>query len=369
MLPNLGYIAAMDRTLSVLLCAALLLANAACSAPASRSAYGTDVPHGIILIIGDGMGAAHFTLARLLRGDDYRIGTLPQTGLVATASANSRATDSAASATAYATGIKTNNRVLGMDPSGRPHETVVEIAERRGLATGLVTTAKFGDATPAAFAAHVQSRYETSAIAEQLVASGVDVLASTGLEAFGSDGVPSLEELAKRGGYLPVRTAAELRATGAGPVLAVFPSGELDGDSPELPLPDLASWSIERVARDPDGFFLLLEHEGTDTASHNNDLTALEASLRSLDETVGVAMDFARQRGDILVVVVGDHETGGLKIEGSGNAPQGSWTSRDHTGEAIPIFAAGPGAAAFTGFNENSAVGKALQSLVRKMGR
>ena len=369
LLPSLGYIAAMAKTLSLPLCATLLLAAAACSAPAPRSGAGTDLPHGIILIVGDGMGAAHFTLARLLRGDEYRIGRLPQTGLVATASANSRATDSAAAATAYATGIKTNNGFLGMDSSGRAHETVAEIAESRGLATGLVTTAKFGDATPAAFAAHVQSRHERNVIAGQLVDRGVDVLASNGLEWFGSDGAPSLEELAKRGGYLPVRTAAELQATGAGPVLAVFPSGEMDGDSPELPLPDLASWSIDRLSRDPDGFFLLLEHEGTDTASHNNDMTALEGSLRSLDQTVGVAMDFARERGDILVVVVGDHETGGLQIDGPWDAPQDSWATRDHTGEAIPIFAAGPGAAAFTGFNENTAVGDALLALVRRMGR
>ncbi|MEX2124697.1 MAG: alkaline phosphatase [Woeseia sp.] len=357
--------------LSGLLGGVLLLASAACITNAtSRSTFNAnEVPQGIILIVGDGMGAAHFTLARILRGDDFQIGQLAQTGLVATASANSRATDSAAAATAYATGIKTNNGYLGLDPSGRSHPTVVEIAESRGLATGLVTTARFGDATPAAFAAHVRDRHETSAIATQLVSSGVDVLASNGLDWFGSEGAPTLEELANDGGYLPVRTAAELQAAGTGPVLAVFPSGELDGDSPELPLRELALWAIDRLSDDPDGFFLLIEHEGTDGASHNNNTAALETSLRSLDETVGAVLDFARKRGDILVIVVGDHETGGLQIAGSWGTPQDSWATRDHTGEAIPIFAAGPGAAAFAGFQENTTVGNELLSLARRMGR
>jgi alkaline phosphatase len=353
------------------LCGALLLTLAACTtSPDVEPASGTnDVPHGIVLIVGDGMGAAHFTLARMLRGDEFRIGRLPHVGLVATGSADSRVTDSAAAATAYATGFKTNRGYLGLDPSGVSHPTVAEVAEARGLATGLVSTAKFGDATPAAFAAHVTNRRDTLVIAGQMLASGVDVLASTGLEWFGTDGAPTLQQLASDGGYVPVQTAAELQSVGAGPVLAVFPSGELDSESPELALHALASWALERLSGDPDGFFLLVEHEGTDTASHNNNLAALETSLRSLDEAVGIVMDFARQRGDILVIVVGDHETGGLQIGGTWSEPANSWGSDYHTGAAVPIFAAGPGAAAFDGFRENTAVGNTLLSLVRRMGQ
>lgn len=357
------------KLLSGILCAAALI-NAACTAgTVAQTAFtGNNVPRGIILIVGDGMGAAHFTMARSLRGDRYQIGRLPQVGLVATASANSRATDSAAAATAYATGIKTNNGFLGVDPSGASHPTVVEVAEGRGLATGLVTTARFGDATPAAFAAHVRNRRDLREIAAQLVSRGVDVLASTGLEWFGADGAPSLEELASDGGYLAVRTAAELQSAGAGPVLAVFRSGTLDGDSPDVPLRVLASWAIDRLADDPDGFFLLIEYEGTDTASHQGNTAALRSSLRSLDETVGVVMDFALERGDILVIVTGDHETGGLQLGGTASAPQESWATVEHTGEAIPIFATGPGGTAFAGFQENTEVGNALLSLVGRMG-
>src|SRR5690606_27871685 len=111
-------------------------------------------PRGIVLVVGDGMGSAHFTLARQLRGDEYRIGTMPEIGLVATDAADNLVTDSAAAATAFATGVKTNKGYIGTDPSGAPARTVLELADARGLATGLVTTAVFVDATPAAFAAH-----------------------------------------------------------------------------------------------------------------------------------------------------------------------------------------------------------------------
>lgn len=347
----------------------LLLVFTGCAVgPAPSGGPDGELPHGIILIVGDGMGVAHFTLAGQLRGDEFQVGRLPRTALIDTVPADQRATDSAASATAYATGVRTNNGYLGLDAGGRPQRTVVELAETVGMATGLVTTAPLADATPAAFVVHARDRHDSPEITRRFVSGGVDLLVSGGLGALGGGGVPSLEALAEAGGYQPAKTAAELRAAGDGPVLAVLPSGRLDGDSPAMPLPALAEWAIERLARDPDGFFLLLEHEGPDSASHANDRAALEASLRSLDETVGVAMNFARQRGDLLVIVAGDHETGGLRLAGTMEDPADSFGSQNHTAAWIPLFADGPGAAAFGGLQENTAVGRALLELVRRMG-
>lgn len=353
----------------MLLCTAALIHFAGCSiAPASRTVAEHGVPHGIVLVVGDGMGSAHFTFARILRGDEYRIDELPHTGLVATASADDLVTDSAAAATAYATGIKTNDGYIGVDPSGAPHPTVLEVAERRGLATGLVSTARFGDATPAAFAAHVDDRRNLAVIARQMLASGADVIVSTGLEHFGIDGVPTLEQFANGSKYRAVRTGADLADAGDGPVLAVLPSGELDAESPEMPLYEVALWALERLSGDPDGFFLLVEHEGTDTASHRNNQAALEKALVALDKTVGVVTDFARQHGDILVIVVGDHETGGMQVGGTREAPEAIWRDDYHSGEAVPMFSMGPGADAFTGFLDNAEVGRALLALIGQMG-
>jgi alkaline phosphatase len=344
---------------------AALLALAACAAAPQPA---EEAPRGIVLVVGDGMGSAHFSLARLLRGDEYRIGTMPEVGLVATDAANNLVTDSAAAATAFATGVKTNKGYIGADPSGAPARTVLELAEERGLATGLVTTAVFMDATPAAFAAHVASRDELGVIARQMTSRGIEVIASTGLEAFGNDGWPTVEELAQEGGYFAARSAAELAAADEGPVLAVLPSADLNGQSPEVSLAELAAWSLERLSRDPDGFFLLLEHEGTDTASHRNVSPALMSSLVELDQAVGVVLDFARLEGDVLVIVVGDHETGGLQLAGMPGKPELVWRDDYHSGEAVPILAEGPGAAAFGRFLDNTEVGRALLDLVAGMG-
>ena len=357
------------RNVPVLPLAAALLLLCACGgmrAPTPVAAG--EAPRGIVLIVGDGMGAAHFTLARMLRDGDYRIGELPNVGLVATDAADTAVTDSAAAATAYATGVKTNHGYVGVDPSGEPHTTVLEVAEQRGLATGLVSTAILGDATPAAFAAHAESRSDLTRIIGQMLASGAEILASTGLERFGTGGTPTLEQVAAGSGYEIVRSGAGVRNAGDGPVLAVLPSARLDGESPGMPLDELARWALERLSRDPEGFFLLVEHEGTDTASHRHDTAALESSLVALDEAVGAVTDFARRRGDILVIVVGDHETGGLQVGGTLDAPEAIWRDGYHSGEAVPIFSEGPGSRAFTGFLDNTDVGRALLALVGGTG-
>ena len=358
-----------SRGVSVTLCMLLLVPLAACrSVPGAAAAPTGETPRGIVLLVGDGVGSAHLTLARIIRGSEYRIGQLPNTGLVATDAYDTLVTGSAAAATAYATGIKTKHGYVGVDRFGAPHPTVLEVAEQRGLATGLVSTAIFGDATPAAFAAHATSRDNLALIARQMLASGAEILASTGLERFGTGGAPSLEQFARGSGYEVVQSGAGLRNAGEGPVLAILPSGELDSESPEIPLDELALWALQRLSGDPDGFFLLVEHEGTDTASHRHDTAALEKSLIALDKAVGAVTEFARRRGDILVIVVGDHETGGLQVGGTWDEPEAIWRDNYHSGEAVPIFSEGPGAEAFTGFIDNTDVGRALLALVGRIG-
>jgi alkaline phosphatase len=325
-------------------------------------------PRAVVVVIGDGMGPAHVALAGRLRGERFAMGRMPHVGLVATRSASSLVTDSAAAATALATGFHTANGHIGIDAERVTRQTVLELAESRGLATGLVTTAPFADATPAAFAAHHPDRRERRAIAEQMVRSGAELLVANGAEQLG-DALPGLDELAGPGRYHAARTARELQAAGEGRVLAVLPSGALDGDSPDLALPQLAGWAIDRLAGDPDGWFLLIEHEGIDTASHHGAADALASSLRSLDETIAVVLDRAARRGDILVVVTADHETGGLQVGGATGQPQITLTTHRHTAAAVPLFAMGPGAEAFAGSLDAAAVGRALHAVVAAMGR
>lgn len=322
-------------------------------------------PKNVILLVADGAGPAHFTFAAHLRGTEFRIGTMPVLGLHTTGSADRPVTDSAAASTAFATGKKVNYGALGLDPAtGAELPTVLEMAEAKGMATGLVTTAPFWDATAAAFAAHIDDRYKPG-VREQMLSRGVEVIAGGGLEKFGKEGVPPLDAFAKSYGYAAASTRAELASVQGPRVLAVFPTDDRDGDFAEIRLPDLARWALDRVGDDPDGFFLLIEHEGTDTASHYNLSADVREGLISFDEAVGVALDFASKRDDTLVLVTADHETGGLRLtETRSGRLRMEWSTVEHTATAVPIFAYGPGSAAFAGLQENTDVGRKLIAIV-----
>ncbi len=336
-----------------------LIAAVVCVSAAAQT------PKNVIFLVGDGMGTAHFTILRVSGKGESRIGGMPVVGLVTTQSADDVVTDSGAAATAYATGFKTNNESLSVDATGTSHETVLEVAERAGKATGLVTTSYFWDATPAAFASHVKSRTQSLDIVNQMLHSGVEVIAGTGVERFGKQQWPAIDQLAKDAGFTLVREAAELNAASGPHVIAVFPSQPRDVDFPQAPLPQLARWALQRLQGDPDGFFLLIEEEGTDSSSHENNRPDLQASVASLDAAAGVALDFAAKRGDTLVVVTGDHETGALRISDTKKGRlRLEFSTIDHTGSAVPIFAYGPGSAAFAGFLDNTDVGKKLLSFV-----
>lgn len=348
--------------------AALLLAAKAAVPPKVPAAQ----PKNVILLIADGTGPAHMTVARHLRGDQFRIGTMPVVGLATTQCADRAVTDSAAGATALATGFKTNYETVSLDPkTGVALETVLERAEKAGKATGLVTTAYFWDATPAAFAAHAKHRHDPG-IDRQVLSSGVDVVAGSGLEDFQKDKVsPELEKIAADTGFTVIATRAQLDASPLDlskgtKLLAVFPWQPRNVDAPEAPLPVLAKWAIDRLADDPQGFFLMIEHEGTDSSSHQNQTPEVRKSLISFDEAVGVALDFAQKRGDTLVVVTADHETGGLRLTETKQLARLrlEWSTTDHTATAVHVFAYGPGSAAFAGFQDNTDVGKKLLGAV-----
>jgi alkaline phosphatase len=341
-----------------LLAAFFLLAATAAPQPA---------PKNVILLIADGGGGtAHYTYAKSLRGDAFRIGSMPVIGLSTTNCANRTVTDSAAGATALATGFKTNYEMVSVDPQTlEPLPTVLEIAEKRGKATGLVTTSNFWDATPAAFAAHAKHRHDPG-IELQILRSGVDVVAGTGLEDSSRELTPEMAQVAAEQGFTVVNTRAGLDAAKGDKLLAYFPWQARNLDVPEAPLPVLAKWAIDHLSKDPDGFFLMIEHEGSDGASHQNNGADLGKALTSFDEAVGVALDFAASRNDTLVVVTSDHETGGMRVTETAEKKRlrVEFSTTDHTATAVPVFAYGPGSPTFAGFHDNTDVGKKLIGFV-----
>jgi alkaline phosphatase len=312
--------------LPALLAPALALGTAAAHATAAP-AGATARPRNVILMIPDGCGPAAITLARLVSGHPLVLDSL-LVGAVETHSADSDVTDSAAGGTAYATGVKTRNRMLGVDPDERPLGTLVEAAKTRGLATGLVTTADLTDATPAAFVAHVAQRTQQDSIAIQMLEHHVDVLLGGDrsrwrpVPAGGRrrDSRDLIAEHRARGGIV-VTTPAELAAARGLPLLGLFGIGadqialEIDRDTLREPsLAQMTAKALELLGPAPRGFFLLIEGGRIDDAGHDDDPAALARELLAYDRAVGLALAFARSDRHTLVVSVADHETGGLGL-------------------------------------------------------
>ncbi len=316
----------------------------------------------VILVIGDGMGLTQLAAARLaLRGPDGAlwIQTLPSAALVRTQSASALVTDSAAGASAMATGVRVANGAVSVDSSGRPLRNLFETARLRGLATGLVTTAEITDATPAAFSAHTKSRKEQSEIARQQSTSGVNVLLGCGPERFLSrsrGGVQpnghDLVEAMRAAGFAVTLDPTALKASPSGRLLGLY----ADTNRPRLGT--MASVALETLAADPDGFVIVIESEETDSASHRHELARLLRGMDELDEVVRVAIEFARADGQTLVVVTSDHETGGMQLLDRKVAGTLSvrWADGNHTAQPVPLFAWGPGASRFDGEIDNTAI-------------
>jgi len=166
------------------------------------------------------------------------------------------------------------------------------------------------------------------------------------------------------------------------------PEGRGDLYKPVVPLPEMASKALKLLSRDRDGFFVLIEEEAIDEMAHSNNAGMVIKSGAALDRTVKVAVDFARKHPGTLIVVQGDHETGGLTIENpdtgdeSGPAPSGEdgpfpvkgsrlqvfadWTTGGHTGADTPITASGPGSAGFDGVIDNTDVHDVIARAMKK---
>jgi alkaline phosphatase len=315
----------------------LLLALAGCTGTPDREGSGAPAPRNVIILFADGAAATQWELgrhaSRLLRNRPFAVtdvvfdrGSL---GLMFTHPANAIVTDSAAAASAMSTGYKTDNDMAGVTPDGKPVQTLMETAKARGKRIGIVTTAAVYDASPAAFAAHVKSRRSYQSIVDQYLALEPDVLMGGGRGYFlpqsatggrRSDGTDVVARFAARG-YEVVSDPAGLRSAKGPRLLALFAAGDMDFEIDRDPRrePSMAEMAAAAIrilsASSPNGFVLLVENENIDTAGHANDAAALIRDLWAFDEAVQAALDFQRRApAETLLLVTGDHESGGLSI-------------------------------------------------------
>ena len=286
-------------------------------------------PKYVFLFIGDGMSTPQRMVAeefaRKTGHGDLAMNHLPYQANTRTKSASSIITDSAAAATAIACGVKTDNGKLGVDPSTNRLVSVAEVAKKRGMKVGIVTTVTIVHATPAGFYAHVPARGMYYRIALDLVSSGFDYFAGAGVyDKFDDRRDPlyrgNVFELAKKAGYavaIDDRAAWASLKPGA-KSWSVFGANvmqfAIDADGSQPTLAELVEKGIE-VMDGPDGFFMMCEGGRVDYAGHANDAATNLRDVLALDEAVKVALAFLdRHPSETLVVTTGDHETGGLSM-------------------------------------------------------
>ena len=331
------------------------------SSPRFATIEDRPIARNVILLIGDGMGQAHRYAAQLLaagRNGRLAMDRLPYVGQMGTTSADATSfvTDSAAAATAIATGAKTRNGSVSIDIDGQERTTILELARASGRSVGLVSTCQITDATPAAFAAHVPHRADQSEVARQYIdRTRVDVILGGGAahwfpwgatlppaltagapcRGIGSDG--NLVALARETGYEFVADVAALGASldrrrreRGGPLLGLFAAQEFFVQTaegygavydPPVALADLTSAAIDILDQNPRGFFLMVEESAIDRMAHRNNAPLMLKGVLELDRAVQVALAFAKRAPDTLIVVTADHECGGLAVAGSQDQP------------------------------------------------
>lgn len=317
-------------------------------------------PKNVILMIGDGMGVTAVSAAITANGGHLFLDNFKHIGFSKTQSANRYVTDSAAGGTAIAIGQKTNNSTVGLNAKGDTIHSVLKVAQRNGLATGIVNVNAMLDATPAAFYAHVDTRKDWETIAAQFVDSDIDVLIGGNSDKFikRSDNRDLYKELEEKG-YEVFRSKEDLVNASSSRVVGLMSYGKINERGDQLQIS--TNVALDALSKHPKtkekGFFMMIEGSLIDGGGHKNDMTYLMEEMLDFDQAIGKVLEFAAEDGETLVIVTADHETGGVSVVG-GDKEKGRVTGRfnttGHTGAMVPVFAYGPGAEAFTGIKENS---------------
>lgn len=320
-------------------------------------------PLNVILLIGDGMGLSQVSYALMMANQRMAFERFKVLGLSRTSSADHKITDSAAGATALSCGSKTYNGAIGVDVNKMPMTTILEMAEARGYLTGMIATCAITHATPGSFIAHQASREMYEEIAQDFLKTDIDLFIGGGYDHFAKrkDSVDLIAQL-KNKDYKVIQSEQELYMyTGTQKLAALIAPKHLPrmqegrGDF----LSNATQLAINKLAKGPNGFFLMVEGSQIDWGGHANDAEYIRQEVMDFDKAIAKALDFAAKDGNTLVIVTADHETGGFALSGNEedktkNAIEPKFTTKNHTGTMVPVYAFGPGAESLGGIYENT---------------
>ncbi len=318
-------------------------------------------PRSIILLIGDGMGVSQVFAGFTANGGVLNLSNMPYSGFSATQSSDNYVTDSGAGGTALSTGVRTYNGAIGVDGDKNPIPTILEIAQKHGKATGLISTSAITHATPAAFIAHQPERSMYEEIAADFLKTDIDLFIGGGKSFFEEreDGRNLIKELQDKG-YHVFYSLEEAAHVNSGP-LAVLAADKHCAPYPERGelLPQATEKAVNILNQNPKGFFMMIEGSQIDWGGHENNTAFVVQEMLDFDRAIGKALEFAARDKETLVIVTADHETGGMSITGGSMENKevtGKYTTGSHSAVFVPVFSFGPGAEQFSGIMKNTDV-------------
>lgn len=329
----------------------------------------TSKPKNIILMIGDGMGLDQVATAWVANRGQLNLDNFNHIGLSRTYAADRLITDSGASGTAMATGYKAPYHAVGIDAVYEPQMSILTLASKNKLSTGLLVTSNITDATPASFCAHNRDRENEEAIALDFLTCNVDFVFGGGKKLFTDreDKRNLLTELNTIGFQTPLSLSGIERS--AKQKIFLLPvEGQLDLASDRGALFQEATMiALSRLDKNENGFIAVIEGSRIDDAGHWNDLPKLMGEIFDFDQTIGGVLQWAAEDEETLVIVTADHETGALSLLG-GDLEKGQvkvkFNTTDHSGILVPVYAYGPGSEHFDGIYENTEIFKKISKLL-----
>ena len=334
-----------------------------------KQSFKAKKPKNVILMIGDGMGVTQVFAGLTANHGKLFLDNFKHIGFSKTQSASDYITDSAAGGTALSAGVKTYNGAIGVNKDTMAVKTILEEAEEKGLATGLVSTSAITHATPASFIAHEKFRDMYEEIAADFLKTDIDVFIGGGIAHFTQrqDGRNLLKELQAKD--YQVEFEMDKIAKVKNGKLAGLTAGMHNGRIAERGdmLPVATNTALNILDNNKKGFFLMVEGSQIDWGGHANSTNYIVEDMLDFDRAIGNALDFAAKDGETLIIVTADHETGGLSILGGDmntGMVQGEYTTKDHSAVMVPVFAYGPGAEEFMGIMENTDIYAKMKKLL-----
>lgn len=313
----------------------------------------------VIYMIGDGMALPQVYAAMLASHEQMTFSEFPYIGVVDTHSASNDITDSAAGGTALASDHKTKNGMVGMTPDTLAVKTVLEALAEQGKETGIVVSCYVTHATPATFYAKVPKRSKYEDIAVQMAENPyLNLIIGGGMKHFNQrkDSINLVERMENELGWKVYDTLADIDVTCKKYAVMAnadhMPHAADRGDF----LPRAVETALQSLNDAENGFFLMVEGSQIDFACHAHDSAWMVDEMMDFDYAVKVALDYAKEKGNTLVVVTADHETGGLTMidrQGKYTNVSFDYSTGSHTCLPVLVYAYGPGAEQFTGWMQN----------------